>query len=187
MRPPKFATTELDEMARLFHAGVSAVEIGKVYRLTGRAVLYHLAKRGLRYRRRAPPKKRVAIEMRRAQVHLLRGQGLTVRQMAARIGIGRVTFQRWMQRHMRDVYVQLTRESRARRCKPPVLRPPLRPRRIRDLYVGGHSIVAIARHYRRHPQTIWRVLEGLGVPRRSRHERSPMWLRASRETRGRGR
>lgn len=170
-------------MARMFHAGVSSVDIGHVYGLTGRAVRYHLAKRGLHYRRRAPPGRRVVIELRRAEVHLMRGQGLTSRQMAARLRISRTTFQTWMKRHMRDVYVQLVRESRARSCKPPVLRPPLRPGRIRYLYLEGHSIPAIARHYGRHPQSIWRVLRRLGVPRRPRHKRSPMWLRAAREAR----
>ena len=190
---------EVDEIVVLFRAGVTAEEIARLYHITARAVRYRLAGRGCHYRRAARADLRLAGEMRRGEIHRLRGQGLPLEQMAAHLGLHVVSLRIWMQRNMPALYAQMKAERRAKRPRPspvPESRPALRRRkarrrprcapqgaRLRRDYLAGYSIGALARHYRAHPWTVWRVLRLLGVSLRPRTQRSPRWLEAFQQAR----
>ena len=45
--PPRIGPADLDEMVRLFHTGMRADEMGRIFGVTTRAILYCLARRGL--------------------------------------------------------------------------------------------------------------------------------------------
>ncbi len=195
----RLTAEQVDEIVRLFRSGVGADDVARVYRVSARAIAYRLAARGLRYRRPVPDAVRVAAEERRGLVNRLRGQGLSIEQMAARLMLRTWSFREWMLRNMPGLYAQMREERRHVRPKapPPAPAPPRqrtrvarrRPRRapqgarLRRDYLAGYSIRAIARHYLAHPWTVWRVLHRLGVPLRPRTRRSPRWLTAMQQLR----
>ena len=197
-RRGRIAARDLEDAVRMFEAGASAFEIGRIYGVTARAVQYALARRGLRYRRQAREHIRVAREARRGQIHLLRGRGLTREQMARHLGIGIGPLRAWMRTHMPGLHAQLKAEARAagrRPLAPPKDRParaprvrlqrrsPLHGKRVERDYLAGYSMSAIARHYGSYPFAVWRVLRRRGVPPRPRTRRSPRWLEAMRDAR----
>ncbi len=193
-------TAEQDgDIARMFRAGAAASEIAQLYGVTVQAVHARLSRRGLHFQRKATRRERLAIEMRRARIHLLRGRLLSLAQMARELRLSRDHLSDWMRRHMPGLHAQL-RDERTRphgaqarpiRSAPPAARRRRRARRaphrvrVRRDYLAGYSIAAIARHYRAHPWTIWRVLRRQGVAFRPRFRRSPRWLDAMKSLRER--
>lgn len=192
---------ELEEAVQMFQAGVDADQIGRVHGISARTVLYRLAKRGLHYRRPRTRAEQLAIEVRQGRIHLLRGQMLTVSQMALQLRLRPRSLREWMAKHMPGLHAQMkgevrTRQAAARRRPEQPQRPeptePLaltraRRAKIKRDYAIGYSIAAIARHYRHHRTTIWRLLSRQGVRMRPRGSRSPMWLRFMRQWRAEGR
>ncbi len=191
MRRPARLTPEQDgDLARMFRAGAAAREIAELYGVTVQAVHARLNRRGLHFQRRANRQEQLAIEMRRARIHLLRGRLLSLAQMARELRLSRDHLSTWMRRHMPGLHTQLRLEQARRARTSPTPTPPLpkRPRRragrapqrarVRRDYLAGYSIAAIARHHRAHPWTIWRVLRRQGITLRSRTRRSPRWLAA---------
>lgn len=188
---------ELEEAVQMFQAGVDAEQIGRLHGIAARTVLYRLAKRGFHYRRPRTQAERDAIDMRRGRIHLLRGQMLTVGQMALQLGLRPRSLREWMSKYMPGLHEQMKGEvrvhraprQRARMTPKPASTEPLaltRSRRAaikRDYVQHGYSIAAIARHYRHQRGTIWRLLRRQGAPMRPRASRSPMWLRAMRTVR----
>lgn len=199
MRRRRLTTEQVNELVHLFRSGVTAGELARVYRVSPRAVVYRLAARGCRYRRTVRDAVRVAAEERRGMVNRLRGQGLSIEQMAGCLGLRTWSCREWMLRNMPGLCAQMRGERAPARPKatPPAPAPrhrrtPVarrRPRRapqgarLRRDYLAGYSIRAIARHYLSHPWTVWRVLHRLGVPLRPRTKRSPRWLAAMRQQR----
>ncbi len=191
--PRRLSAEQIEGIVAMFHARLGAAEIGKAYRVSAQTIQYQLAKRGLRYRRRGSRKARLAGEMRRGRIHLLRGQGFTLARMAADLGMTLRALRKWMHARMPDLYAQMkVEEKRPGRRMPraPKLVPrttdqpaPFRPRLVVRHYQQGFSITAIARHYNWHPQRVLRVLRAHGVGRRPRLGHSPMWLRAHRKGR----
>ena len=77
----------LSAMADMFRRGCPAEQLACVYGISLRQVQRRLARRGLHVPRRRTAAQQLAIEMRRGQIHLLRGQGLSVAQMALHLGL----------------------------------------------------------------------------------------------------
>ncbi len=193
---------QVEDIVRLFEAGVAVEEIAAIHQVCTRAVQYRLARRGLRARRQPIAAVRLAIDTRRAQIHLLRGRGRSIGQMATELRLHPARLRLWMRQHMADLYAQMRTERRKRPRKETSKRPvrsparasapvrrrgPLQATRVCRDYELGYSIAAIARHYRAHPWSVWRVLRRKGVSLRSRTRRSPMWLAAMRARRERRR
>ncbi len=173
-------------MAGMFAAGLRAEALAYAFGISERAVHARLARRGLHYARsRARThKQELAIQDRLGAIHLLRGRGLTVEQMASHLRIQVRTMRAWLRRHATGLYAQLKEEALARRraartCPPRVLLPPTqapgplpltkwRRAQIKLAYEQGATLAAIARRYRHHPTTIWRLLRRQGVRMRPR-------------------
>jgi DNA invertase Pin-like site-specific DNA recombinase len=183
---------ELDEMERLFRAGTRAEAIASSFAVDVRTVYRRLARRRLRYRRRARPAAQRDLELRRGKIHLWVGQTRRIDEMAIMLGIRPRSFRGWLSKHMPEVYEQMKAEGRtaagprapARHASAAPGPAPLtraRRRRIKQAYLLGYSTSAIARHYRHHPATIWRLLRAMKVPLRPRTTRSPRWIDAMRE------
>jgi len=186
----------LAAMADMFRRGCSAEQLADLYGISLRQVQRRLARRGLHVPRRRTPAQQLAIEMRRGQIHLLRGRGLSVSQMARHLRLHPRYLRLWMSRHMLGLLEQMKAEVMARGAARaprssaseeglPARAPLTRWRRaaIKRDYLAGYSIAAIARHYGHHRTTIWRLLRRQRVPLRPRAARSPRWLRAVRERR----
>jgi IS30 family transposase len=189
---------DVENTLRLFHAGVSADEIGDILGVGGRAIHYRLRRRGLRYPHRASGAVKLAAEVRRGRIYLMRGGALTVPQMAGQLGVRTRTLRAWMTRHVPEIYEQMKAEAsaqraaksrRARRVRRPASSAPMpltrwRRAAIKAAYLAGYSAAAIARRYHQAPVTIWRLLRRQRVPPRPPAQRSPRWLEARRPTHG---
>jgi DNA invertase Pin-like site-specific DNA recombinase len=185
----------LDEMERLFRAGTRAEAIAFRFAVDVRTVYRRLAARRLRYRRVARPAAQRDLEMRRGKIHLWLGQARRPDEMATLLGIRPRTFRAWLSRHMPELCARMKAEGQARRTaagprpraqhenaeRGPAPLTRARRRRIKQAYLLGYSTSAIARHYRHHPVTIWRLLQAMKVPLRPRTARSPRWIDAMRE------
>ena len=173
-------------MASMFSAGLRANVLADAFNVSERTVYLRLAKRGLHYRRPRTRKQQLAIEMRQGKLYRLRGAGLTIPQMAAHLGIQARTLGAWLRRHIRALYEQMQAEARALRAatRPKPVLAPVRPgtpagpvplrrwrrSRIKQAYLAGDTLVVIARRYRHHSTTIWRLLRRQGVRLRPRTE-----------------
>ncbi len=176
-------------MAGMFAAGLRADALAYAFGISERAIHFRLTKRGLHYARtRARTQKQeLAIQDRIGVIHLLRGRGLTVEQMAAHLRIRVRTMRAWLRRHATGLYEQLKAEAlarrRAARTCPPAVRPATTPgplpltkwrrARIKQAYEGGATLATIARRYGHHTTTIWRLLRRQGVRMRSSTTRRP--------------
>jgi IS30 family transposase len=192
MMPARLSSQDLEAIAGMFKSGVGADEIGRLYDVTGRAIRYRLAARGLRYRSRTLPKWTDFRELRRGQIHLLRGRGLGFAEMSRELGMLPNTLIKWLRRRMPEIHAQMkaeaevAREQSRRAGQPAPARRPVTAEdraQIETLYREGHSIAAIARHLGRSLSVVGRVLVEENVARRAQRRRSPMWLRASHEHR----
>ena len=194
---------ELEAAIAMFGVGICAEQIADIQGISARTVLWRLARTGLRYRRRRLSAQQLAFEVRRGHVHLMRGRGLPLTLMGMELGLRPRSLRAWMTRNMPELYDQMKAEVHAaivarssdRHPEPPA-RPPHPDELVRPAplsraqraviprhYLAGYSIRAIARHFRQHRATIWRLLRRSGVPMRPRASRSPMWLRYTRAAR----
>ncbi len=197
----RLSPTQVDEIVRMFHAGASAAEIADVYGVSAQAIHARLRGRGLCYRRRPTARERLAIDMRRNAIHLLRGRNLALAAMAKEVRLAPDRLRRWLRKHMPSLLDQLRSEHPRARAEPRPSRraPAAGPKRRRKPlhapqaarvcrdYHAGYSTHAIARHYRSSSSSVWRTLRRHGVELRPRVKRSPMWLAAMRARRERKR
>lgn len=103
---------ELETLVRMHRAGLRQKAIAPHLGVSASGISYWLGRLGLRRRKGGETRQtvRLANDMRRGRIYLLRGQGLRLQQVALALGMKLDSFRAWMRRQMPDIYGQLKSE-----------------------------------------------------------------------------